>query len=152
MGLLAMKSHDSMITWFCNITRQRKYNTILYLQYYRVKVLMTNKPDRVVTYLKLLLYIKSNLSWITWSCETTIQCKNNISPLPQCDHQTLQPFILPGGASTHNVIWSVNDMVFGDHKINWTFYISCCTRPVNTKHSKIATYGKRLSPIRLHNA
>ena len=45
---------------------------------------MAIKLGRMVTYLDLLLPIKSNDHVFTWFCEITWQTKNIVSPLPQC--------------------------------------------------------------------
>ena len=49
-----------------------------------IRVPMTTKRGRTVTYLDGLLPIKSYHPLIKWPCETTWQAKTIISPLPQC--------------------------------------------------------------------
>ena len=47
-------------------------------------VLMATKPGGVLTYLKMLLTLKSRDAWVTWSCEITWPIKTIHSPLPLC--------------------------------------------------------------------
>ena len=67
---LALKSHDSLITYLCKTTWQTKI--IISITTTR----MATKFSRRVTYLKGLLSKKSHGSWVTHSCKITWQFKN----------------------------------------------------------------------------
>ena len=52
------------------------------------RVFMASNLGRIITYLNVLLPIKSHVPLIAWSCEITWQTKTIITPLPQWhDHQ-----------------------------------------------------------------
>ena len=71
------KSHDSLITWFCEVTWQTK-------NIYTTRVSMATKLDKMITYLDEFLSIKSQNCWIMWSCIITWPTKDVVSPPPQC--------------------------------------------------------------------
>ena len=62
-GLLSIKSHDPLITWSCEITRQTKNHVSL--------VLIATEIGRVVTYYEELALIKLHDTSITWFLEVT---------------------------------------------------------------------------------
>ena len=77
-GLVPVKSHSHLITWFCKITWQTKIIKS------SLPLSTASKLDRMITYLDELLPIKSHVPLITWSCEITWQNKTTIFSLSEC--------------------------------------------------------------------
>ena len=101
---LPKKSHDSFITWSCEITWQRNHFIST------IRVFMATKLGKMVTYHDRLVPIKSQQPLTTWSSKITWQTKIFISPLAQC----LWPPNLPGWQPaltgcclySHMTLWS----------------------------------------------
>ena len=79
--LLAIKSHDLLITWSCEITWQTNHFIST------TTVPKATKLFRMVIHLERLWNIKSYKALIMWSCKVTWETKTHISLLQECGWQ-----------------------------------------------------------------
>ena len=118
-----------MVLWICGLAKSRE----------RLKNISTTtvsiatKFVRRVTYLEMILPIKSHGSWVTWSWEIMWQIKN-VFQLPRTlstSNSVESWFDWPSGAFTHYVIWTFKHVVkwghFASHELR-KFSRHCGTR------------------------
>ena len=79
-GLKPIKSHDSLITWFCKVRLQTNH------YFSTTRVFDATRRDRMIliTYPDKRLLVKSLDPLIMWSCEIRWKTKTIVSPLPEC--------------------------------------------------------------------
>ena len=114
--------------------------------------LITTRVLIMIAYLDGMLPIKSHDTLIMWPSYITWQTKMIISLLPQYLWQTnlaRRWIIMKTTHSRSHIILQLHDFLC--HVAYSILYISTLTRPMATKHGKVATFHKGIPPINSHN-